>query len=184
MEFDEYIEQKLIEKSFSPERLAELVAEEADVSKEQVYDYIKDNFSLTDSPGRRSFDYCLQCNPYLNGSHGKDGTEAVAKHYIPEYDDTEQILTGWEGLCYECASQITHNSYVDLEPLPGHEDLDIFGDDNEEESATHECQDPTWTKLSLVTEEGMFDWVECDECGIQAKRYNSNNIDIIGFDAR
>jgi len=179
---EETVDKFLIDGS-APERVAEMLAEKTNESKERILTYIKNNYTLTNSPGRRSFDYCLRCNPYLNGSHGEDGTEAVAKHHIPDQPDMEQVFTGWEGVCYDCAASMENNPEIDLQPLSGYEDLDIFQDGSEEE-ITHECEDPTWNKLSLVTEEGMFDWVECDECGIQAKRYNPYNIDIIGFDAR
>lgn len=179
--FHEYVEENLVEQGMSPSRLAELVTDQLDVTEEQVLRFISEKYTLTDSPGRRSFNYCLRCNPYLNGSHGKDGTEAVAKHYIQNEEGTEQALTGWEGLCYDCASTMVHNPYATLEPLDGHEDLDIFDTETE---TTHECTDPNWNKLSLVTESGGFDWVECNECGIQAKRHSINRIEVVGYDKR
>lgn len=184
-EFDELIADMVIEDGMSPNKFADLIADELDVQEQNVLEYLKEEYSLTNAPGRRGFKYCLRCNPYLNGSYGKDGTEAVAKQYIEDDPTIEQHLTGWEPLCYDCASKLKHNQYITLQPLPGHEDLDLFDDEEDEaETPTHECQDPTWTKLSLVTEAGMFDWVECEECGIQAKRYNPNRIEVIGFDAR
>lgn len=184
-EFDELIEEILISDGMSPDSFAELIANELDVSEQTVIDYLKEEYSLTDAPGRRGFKYCLRCNPHLNGSYGKEGTEAVAKQHIEDDPDTEQHLTGWEPLCYDCASKLKPNPYITLEPLPGNEDLDLFDDEEDtSETPTHECQDPTWTKLSLVTEAGMFDWVECVECEIQAKRYNPNNIEIVGYNAR
>lgn len=182
---EEVLDEYLVRKGFSPEKFAQMIASGRDITEPQIMELIRDNYSLTSDPGRRSFDYCLRCNPYLNGSHGKDGTEAVAKRKIPDERGVDQALTGWEGLCHDCASSIQSNPHVDLQPLPGCEKMDIFQSNSDsEENVVHECTDPSWNKLSLVTEEGMFDWVECEECGIQAKRFGPYKIEVVGFDAR
>lgn len=178
----EFIEEQLVEQKMEPQKLAELIATASDFSEEDVMKFIKHEFSITNGPGRRSFKYCLRCNPHLNGSYGEEGTEAVAKHKIPNEKGVEQGFTGWEGLCLDCARELESNPYVTLEPVSGHEDLDIFTD--EEEEVVHECHDPSWFKLSMVTEDEGFDWVECEECGIQGKRHGFNNVEVVGFDAR
>jgi hypothetical protein len=71
--------------------------------------------------------------------------------------------------------------YARLEPITekGEELLEV------DEGVVHECENPTWTKTSLVTENEGFDYVKCDECGIQAKRYGmGSRFEIIGFDVK
>lgn len=177
-ELQSFIEESLVDDGFHPDVVAEIISDKVPVSEEDIAAFINETYSLTDSPGRRSFAYCLRCNPHLNGSHGRDGTEAVAKHTIQtDNENTEQ--TQWEGLCYECAQQL-QQANSEVQPLPGNEDLDLFTDD----TPTHECSDPSWEKLSLVTESDGFDWVECKTCGIQGKRYNMTSVDVVGFDKR
>ena len=185
-EFRKYAERTLVKLSLQPEHFAELTAEEHDVTKKDVLEFVRKEFSLTESPGRRSFEYCLRCNPHLNGVDGKDGTEAIAKHYVPDKTGVEQYRTGWEGLCRDCVLTIKENDETTIKPLPGYEDHDVMSDIMEEDKeVAHECPDPSWRKLSLVTENEMFDWVECEDCGIQAKRYGyAEDIEVIGYNAR
>lgn len=186
-EFSEFVNKKLVTDGIPPETFVGIASSELDVSKESIDEFIREQYSLTNSPGRRSFDYCLRCNPHLNGSHGKDGTEAVAKHYIPDVTESEQFITGWEGLCRDCAEKMKENSNVDLKPLPGNEDLPLFKNETIQESSeeiVHECSDPEWEKLSLVTEPGGFDWMECKKCGIQGKKHTLNSVEVVGYDKR
>jgi len=119
--------------------------------------------------------YCLICNPDGNGTSGEDGTEAIAKYYVENIQDKDQITTGWHALCEGCTEYL--QGTVDITPLDGHENHPLFSDDAD---VTHECDDPTWTKESLVTEDGGFDWVRCDNCNIWAKRYGMNQIQLVG----
>jgi hypothetical protein len=173
------IEEWLIENAMSPESAASIISDSTSFSEEEVMEYIEAEFPLTSSPGRRGYKYCLRCNPHLNGMMGKDGTEAVAKHKIVDIRGMDQEITGWEGLCYDCASVIKDNPHVVLFPLEGNEDLDLFA---EEEEVEHVCEDPEWRKTSLVTEKEGFDWVKCEKCGIKAKRHGMNRYEIVGYD--
>jgi len=179
MALDKFLEDKLVREHWYPQRLAEFLSDEIEsVTEEDAFELIRDRYSLTEDPGRRSFDYCLRCNPYLNGSHGREGTEAIAKHKIETHPIAEQFITGWEGLCEDCARKFPFPER--LEPLPGHEDHDLF--DTNSDEIEHTCVDFSWQKTSLVTEDGGYDWVECEECGIQAKRHGLNNIEVIGYE--
>jgi hypothetical protein len=179
-ELEEKIHEMLVEDGFSPQKVAEIFADNIDVDEEKVLNYIKGEYPLTDQPGRRGLQYCLRCNPHLNGSLGRDGTEAIAKHRIPDQEGIEQALTGVEPLCEQCTRNLQGNPHIDLEPIT-EKGEELLEDD---EDVVHKCKEPDWYKLSLVTESGGFDWVECKGCGMQAKRYGPNSIEVMGFDAK
>lgn len=131
---------------------------------------------------RHGMQYCLLCNPFGNGTSGEEGTEAIGKYYVENQRGVDQHTTGWHGVCPSCARDMM-NTGRNVIPLDGHEDHPVFADQgDEEESVEHECEDPSWTKVSLVTEDEGFDWVECDECGIYAKRWGLGNIEVIGHE--
>jgi hypothetical protein len=180
-EIEEKIHKMLVEDGFSPKKTAEIFADAIDIDEEKVLNYIKNEYPLTDQPGRRGLQYCLRCNPHLNGTLGKEGTEAVVRHRIPDRKDIEQVLIGTEPLCEECTKKLQGNPHVDLEPITDR-GKELLEDDEE---VVHECENPTWTKTSLVTENEGFDYVKCDKCGIKAKRYGmGNRFEIIGFDVK
>lgn len=178
-EVEEILHDYLVVEGWAPERFAETMADGSDLTVEGVMSLIRDKYTLTDDPGRRSMDYCLDCNPHLNGKHGRDGTEAIAKYKVPDIKGEDQFITGWQGLCEQCARSLKAGGY-DVVPLSGHEDHEMFQDT--EDTPEHECEDPSWTKTSLVTEDGGFDWVECDDCGIQAKRHGLGEIEVVGHE--
>jgi hypothetical protein len=129
---------------------------------------------------RHGMQYCLLCNPLGNGTEGEDGTEAIGKYYVEDIPGEDQHTTGWHGVCADCAEIVAPTN--DVQPLPGHEDHPFFADGGDGNGdVTHDCDDPTWTKHSLVTEDAGFDWVQC-ECSIWAKRWGVNRIEIVGDD--
>lgn len=132
--------------------------------------------------GPRGKDYCVLCNP---GGYGKKATEdpdaeAIAEYYIdPMFNDPP---TGWQPICDYCVPVIRGSEYGrSLRPLDGYEDHPVFNDDDEDD-AVHDCEDPSWRKVSLVTEDGGFDWMECEECGIYAKRWGLGSIEVVGYE--
>jgi hypothetical protein len=113
-----------------PETVAEQLADHIDdYTVDEIMDHlIREKYSLTDGPGRRSMKYCLRCNPHLNGSDGQDGTEAVGIHVVPDIPDQDQFFTGREGVCERCAQDLmSHDNHVT--PKEGFEDLEIFQDE-------------------------------------------------------
>lgn len=142
-------------------------------------DVVKEILPTTDGRGRRSMDYCLVCNPEWNGSYGKEGTEAIAKHKVKNYPGEDQFFTGWQGLCEKCARSFK-NTNKKIQPLPGFEEHGLF-DDSNEWNGVHDCENPTWEKFSLVTEDGGFDWVQCKECGLWGERWGTE-VKEIGFE--
>lgn len=131
---------------------------------------------------RHGMQYCLLCNPHGNGTSGADGTEPIGKYYVEDIPGEEQVTTGWHGVCEPCAKMIRGQGY-EVIPLDGHEDHPFFAaSDDQAEDVEHECEDPSWTKESLVTEADGFDWIVCDDCGIKAKRWGLNRIEIVGYD--
>lgn len=131
--------------------------------------------------GRHGLQYCLFCNPFGNGTSGDPGTEAIGKVYVEDEPGVEQHTTGWHGFCAECAEYFIPRAFSEWEPLPGHEDHPLFteNDDGEVRSIAHDCENPTWQKQSLVTEDGGHDIVRCEDCGIYAKRW-LERIELIG----
>lgn len=133
--------------------------------------------------GPRGKDYCVLCNP---GGYGKQATqnpdaEAIAEYYIDPH--THDSPTGWQPICENCVPSIRNSKFGrSIRPLDGYEDHPLFQDDEDDEQVVHECDDPTWTKQSLVTEDEGFDWVECDECGIYAKRWGLGSIEVVGYE--
>lgn len=167
MSLDEWFEEHLEESGMSPDEAARVISDVVEsASQEDALELIRDRYTLTRDPGRRSTEYCLFCNPHLNGKHGQDGTEAIAVYRVEDIPDKDQGLTGRHGVCERCLQndQIRRGAT----PLPGYEDHEVFLEDNLIE---HKCENPSWTKTSLVTENEGFDWVECDECGQRAKRW-------------
>lgn len=126
---------------------------------------------------RHGLKYCLFCNPFGNGTTGDPGTEAIGKVYVENEPGVDQHTTGWHAFCAYCAERFIPNNFADPQPLEGHEDHPVFGNDTEE--IRHACEDPEWAKQSLVTENGGYDIVQCTECGIYAKRWLENT-EIIG----
>lgn len=132
--------------------------------------------------GPRGTDYCVLCNP---GGYGKKATqdpdaEAIAEYRIPP--ETNDPPTGWQPICDRCVPTIRGSQYGrSIRPLDGYEDHPLFTD-GEDDEVEHECEDPTWTKRSLVTEDGGFDWVRCDDCQIWAKRHGINRIEVVGHE--
>ena len=132
--------------------------------------------------GRHGLQYCLLCNPFGNGTSGTDGTEAIGKYYLENIPGTDQHTTGWHAVCEPCAKMAENQGYEVL-PLKDTEDHPFFeGDDEMDEEVTHDCENPSWTKESLVTEKEGFDWVKCDKCGLYAKRWGINRIEVISYD--
>lgn len=129
---------------------------------------------------RHGMKYCLLCNPHGNGTSGEEGTEAIGKYYVENIPGTDQHTTGWHGVCGPCARSVMRQGH-EVTPLDGYEDHPVFADE-EDEDVHHECEDPSWTKVSLVTEDAGFDWVECDECGIYAKRWGLGRIEVVGYE--
>lgn len=127
---------------------------------------------------RHGMQYCLFCNPFGNGTTGDPGTEAIGKVYVENEPGVDQHTTGWHGFCADCAQRFIPNHFPDPQPLDGHEHHSLF--QQGEDTPSHDCEDPTWTKLSLVTETGGYDVIRCDECGIYAKRW-LEDIEFIGF---
>lgn len=162
-----------------PEEATKAVYSELDVETiAEANEVVREALPTTDGRGRHSMDYCLRCNPEWNGKYGDEGTEAIAKYKVPNIRGEDQWSTGWHGVCESCAHVVDRQGYT-LHPLPGYEDHELFA---EEEPIQHDCEDPSWTKVSMVTEAGGFDWVECDDCGIYAKRHGMNQIEVIGFE--
>lgn len=130
---------------------------------------------------RHGMQYCLLCNPFGNGTSGSEGTEAIGKYYVENIPGEDQHTTGWHGVCEMCAKMVMNQGY-EVTPLDGYEDHPVFADI--EEDVEHECDDPSWTKASLVTESEGFDWVQCDDCGIYGKRWGltTDTIEVVGYE--
>jgi len=110
---------------------------------------------------RRGMKFCIICNPFDNGMDGDEGTEAVAKYYLPypgeEGYSEEQLNHGWIPCCRECVNLCSTNYVVEylsgkkaiLEPI-----IDIysgpFGHD--------------WHKVNLMTREDGTDLWKCAKC--------------------
>jgi hypothetical protein len=159
----------------------------AAISAKYDYDYedakrvLKAVIPTTNGPGRRSMNYCLLCNPEWNGKYGEDGTEAIAKYEVDDEPGVEQISTGWHGVCEECAYDLRHS--VDLVPVSGHDDHELFADAAEAEPPDVACDHPSWTKVSLVTEASGYDLMQCEGCEIYGKRYGpGQDIEVVGFE--
>lgn len=131
--------------------------------------------------GPRGKDYCVLCNP---GGYGKKATEdpnaeAIAEYYL----GGNEPPTGWQPICEWCVPLVRRQGFgSSLRPLDGYEDHPVFSDS--EESIEHDCENPSWTKVSLVTESEGFDWVECDDCGIYGKRWGltKDTIEVVGYE--
>lgn len=131
---------------------------------------------------RHGMQYCLLCNPFGNGTSGEDGTEAIGKYHVENQRGVDQHTTGWHGLCPPCARSMMRAGH-NVIPLDGHENHPVFSDsEGEDETVEHDCDNPSWTKHSLVTEDGGFDWVRCDECDIWAKRHGIGSIEVVGYE--
>jgi len=80
-------------------------------------------------------------------------------------------------ICEDCVPFIQGQG-LEVIPLDGYEDHPLFTG-NKDEDVEHECDDPSWSKTSLVTEDDGFDWIECEDCGIKAKRWGSTELRLL-----
>lgn len=181
---DESVERvEELARSEGPEHVVKVVYAALDLdSISTAREVVGQILPTTDSRGRHSMKYCLECNPLWNGSYGEDGTEAIGRFYVENREGVDQFLTGWMGLCEDCVQTFLARGR-DVEPLEGHEDNPLFETD-EENDVVHECDSPDWSKHSLVTESGGFDWVQCEHCGIWGKRHGTakSSIEVIGYE--
>lgn len=106
--------------------------------------------------------YCLICNNWEgNGSVGSEGTEAVAKYYLPK--SARGVFSGWIPICKICAKNIISGGYFEIVYLKEHSQEEELG------NFRHK-----FVKKSLINEEdnkGIFDYMECVKCGKMIKRY-------------
>jgi hypothetical protein len=113
--------------------------------------------------------YCLLCNPDDNGTRGEQGTNAVAKYYLPQ--GPNQISSGWIPVCLSCADSV--KQYYTICNFDGTDY--IFQDGEEEIDINSGPYKHDWGKTNLVTQEDskgrFFDLMECSKCGGQTKRY-------------
>ena len=69
---------------------------------------------------RRGMKFCLICNTLDNGMDGDEGTEAVARYYLPKKGDPDysrkQGNTGWVPCCGDCAKLMTNKFEVQYFP--------------------------------------------------------------------
>lgn len=109
---------------------------------------------------RRGMKFCLVCNPFENGMSGDEGTEAVAKYYLPKKREPgysrRQANTGWIPCCRCCAELMGSQFEVQYFKTSSRDDItDIY-----EGPFEHE-----WHKVNLMTREDGTDLWKCDKCG-------------------
>lgn len=163
----------------SPQKAKQVIYASLDLGGlDEAEEVLRNTLPTTEGRGRHSMDYCLDCNPYWNGSYGEEGTEAIARFYVEDEPDLNQWLTGWMGLC-EIHAEAYSQRDNHIEPLEGHEDNALFKDG---EIDTGDCAEHDWQKHSMVTESGGFDWMKCEECGVWGKRYNPQTVEVVGYE--
>lgn len=110
---------------------------------------------------RRGMKFCLICNPFDNGMDGDEGTEAVARYYLPKKGEPgysrEQGNRGWVPCCKRCAELMV--SQFEVQYFSGYSSQDDIIDIYEG-PFEHD-----WHKVNLMTREDGTDLWRCNKCG-------------------
>lgn len=90
--------------------------------------------------------------------------KAVGKYFT---EPQEGCVSGWWRVCADDAAMVESQGY-DVTYYKSHKRKQALGLvlSSEQQNCAH-----NWLKHSLVTTEGGFDWMRCQECGCFGRRY-------------
>jgi hypothetical protein len=112
--------------------------------------------------------FCMLCNPWGNGTRGDEGTEAVAKYYLPPH--LSQNGSGWIPVCAGCTHVVREFEIVPLDHAKDHPCWAKQREDAERETAMRSGPyDHDWRKDNLVTQPDGGDFWKCEKCGLRVK---------------